>query len=39
MVDLIEVRTQEQALRLIQQINNSDKDSGNTPLLSSQAIE
>ena len=33
----IEMRTREQALRLIQQINNSDKGSGNTLLLSSQA--
>lgn len=38
-VDLIEIRTQEQTLRLIQQINNSDKGSGNTLLLSSQATE
>ncbi len=38
-VDLIEIRTQEQMLRLIQQINNSDKGSGNTLLLSSQATE
>ena len=38
-VDLIEIRTQEQTLRLIQQINNSDKGSGNTLLSSSQATD
>lgn len=36
-VDLIEIRIQEQTLRLIQQINNSDKGSGNTLQSSSQA--
>ena len=36
---MIEIRTQEQALWLIQQINNSDKSNGNTLLSSSQATE
>ena len=36
---MLEIRTQELALWLIQQINNSDKGSGNILLSSSQATE